>query len=139
MANRVTIQFEINCNVQRRSGTTVALSDDYVKGIENYIPNNGRKNCQGNFASELGEIILNKRKVLKRKNGVTVELNVTCEKMVADDIENINEIIWAIMPSCYSENESDIFTFNKAGSESNNYYKLIIEDVPQNITYKLLD
>lgn len=140
MSNRFNIQFEINCSVQRRSGAKVGLSDEYVRGIDNYIPNNGRINSKGNFASyELGEIILNSRSVLKRRNGVIIELNVTCEKTVADDIETIKEIIWSIMPSCYSESESDVFTFNKADSESNNYYKLIIEDIPQNISYKLLD
>jgi hypothetical protein len=140
MSNTVSIRFEIDCGVRRRSGGKVGWSYEYVEGICNYIPSNGRRNCQGNFASyELGEIILNSRSVLKRRNGLIIELDVTCEKMVADNIEDIKEIIWAIMPSCYSDSESDIFTFNKSGSESNNYYKLVIEDVPQNITYELLD
>lgn len=140
MSNTVSIRFEIDCGVRRRTGGKLGWSEDYVEGICKCIPRNGRRNCQGNFASyELGEIILNRCSVLKRRKGLIIELNVSCEKMITCNIEDVKEIIWVIMPSCYSESESDIFIFNKMDSESNNYYKLVIEDVPQNISYELLN
>jgi hypothetical protein len=136
----VDVRFELKCRVIGPRGGTIKLTDDYVKGICNYIPINGRRNSHDIFLSyELGEIILNSRKVSKGRIGLVIELNVTCEKMVGDNIEDIEEIIWTIMPSCYSESEEDIFTFQKAGAESNHCYKLGIEYVPQkqNISYKL--
>jgi hypothetical protein len=77
---------------------------------------------------------------MRQKNGLIIELDITCENVISDNIENITEIIWVIMPSCYSEEASDIFKFdNKKSANSKRYYcTLVIQDVPKNISYKLL-
>jgi hypothetical protein len=140
LSNKVSIKFEIDCFAKGPKGGKVAWTNDCVEGISNYIPLNGRRNCQGNFISyELGEIILDNLSVMKRKNGLIIELDITCENIISDNIENITEIIWVIMPSCYSEEVSDIFNFdNKANDNSKMYCTLVIQDVPKNISYQLL-
>lgn len=125
------ISFEINCELHSDRGCNETMCQKHIKAINSSFKQNGRVNSNEQFISiELGEIILHKSKITNKDGHLLIEFDVTVNKPITD----VTEVIWTIMPSCYSDDDDEKFEFD-IGTKY--MYWLTILDVPQNITYKL--
>ena len=98
-----------------------------------------RLNCQNEIISyELGIIYLIDNKInLKNNNIINIEFNVRLENpkqiLTSEDIE---EIIWCIMPSTYDLDGK--INFSKDGVYRILNYKLKVLETPLNICHNIL-
>ena len=116
-----------------------------VEDIINYFRCNGRYGRKDTFKTDmLGEVSLeghvidfdaedvDMRYVVK-DNVLKIEIEVSTEKPIEDNMEHITEILRTVMPSCYLKQ----YTFKFKSFAEEVPFKLVIEKAPYNISYKI--
>ncbi len=140
--NSVSITFEIDCMIMSNKYYgfyNEKITSKKMTAIGNSLRQNGRLNGNDEFLSdEFGIIVLHDYRIKKGDidGQLKIELNVSCENPIRrDNMEDIKEIIWTIMPACYNECDDESDRFNISMDDDRHKYWLVIADVPRNINF----
>lgn len=139
MNNLINISFDIKYQIYNDYGKIIKFKNDLLNNLSKSIKSSSRLNCQNEIISyELGIIYLIDNKInLKNNNIINIEFNVRLENskqiLTSEDIE---EIIWCIMPSTYDLDGK--INFSKDGVYRILNYKLKVLETPLNICHNIL-
>lgn len=140
MDNIIQISFDIKYKIYNDNQKTIKLKNDLINPLSYSIISSSRLNCQGQIISyELGIIRLTNCNIIPKNNNILniafcIELENPKQILSSEDIE---EIIWCVMPSTYDSN--GIINFSKDGMYRMFNYTFEVLETPTNIYYNFLD
>lgn len=136
MTYAATISFDLSCYIEDKydEDKFIEMTNEHIAGIQKCIRYNARQGYSGDIITFImGIVKLNMTKVTSINDGLHIQFKVECDVPIVD-MSNIIDLICGVMPSCFSDDDNHIFIFS---TDSYEEYQLIIEDVPQNITYSI--
>ena len=141
MDNLINISFDIKYKIYNDNQKIIKFKNDFINHLSQSIISSSRFNCQNQIISyELGIIFLINNKInIKNKNNdiLNIEFNIRLEnpKQILT-CEDIQEIIWCIMPSTYDLDGK--INFSKDGKFRILDYTFEVLETPTNIYYNIL-
>jgi hypothetical protein len=134
----IKISFDIACQIYNDKNKIIKLKNDLINSLTRSIQFSSRKNSQDNiFSDSLGLIYLIDNKInIINNNILNINLIVKLQNSKSNiQLEDIEEIIWCIMPSTYDQ--TGLLNFLKDGIFRTLNYSLKVLDIPSNIIYDL--
>jgi hypothetical protein len=139
MNNLINISFDIKYKTYNDNQKIIKLKNDFINDLSQSIISSSRLNSQNQIISyELGIIFLINNKInLKNNDILNIEFNIRLEnpKQILTS-EDIQEIIWCIMPSTYDLDGK--INFSKDGKFRILDYTFEVLETPTNIYYNIL-
>lgn len=136
MDNLINISFDIKYKIYNGNKKIIKFKNDYINNLSQSIISSSRFNCQDQIISyELGIIFLISNKInIKNNDILNIEFNIRLENpkeiLTLDDIQ---EIIWCIMPSTYDLDGK--IDFSNDGKFRILDYILEVLETPSNICF----
>ena len=139
MDNLINISFDIKYKIYNDNQKIIKFKNDLINYLSKSIISSSRFNCQNQIISyELGIIYLINNKINPKNNDIlNIEFNIRLanpKKILTYD--DIQEIIWCIMPSTY-DLDGKIY-FSRDGKFRILNYTLDVLETPTNINFNIL-
>lgn len=139
MDNLINISFDIKYKIYNDNQKIIKFKNDFINHLSQSIISSSRFNCQNQIISyELGIIFLINNKInIKNNDILNIEFNIRLSnsKQILTS-ENIQEIIWCIIPSTYDLDGK--INFSKDGKFRILDYTFEVLETPTNIYYNIL-